>query len=403
MFVVVLIAAVFCNLAVAGLWFLLLTRLDVNRKRKGRPGLLAGFFLAGFLSLIPTELLYRVSYGFWGSFPGLLDLSVIVDELFITGPVEEFSKFIVFFLVSRRLRSLREPLDGLLQAAAVGLAFATAENLKYCLGFGLQVLPLRATLCVGGHLFYAAIWGYVYAAALYPCPGESPRGERRLAFLAVAPAAIIHALYNVLVTSRHIGLGVLVDLGALGLAAAGYRSLLGFSPYAAIRGKDPARALEATSLGLLWDPASLCLQHRASLLRLHRGEHDQALVHLHACLSLLPQHPYYLGLRGITHLAAGRVEEGAAVIETAWPRSSRAQRRTLVANARSVLAPARGRAAGEGLTLGVPLPEISGELRARYPHTYEVVQRIAGRRALPTPRAGRRVPLTRRRYLLRVA
>jgi hypothetical protein len=343
--------------------------------------------------MVPVFPLYHLAYGFWGYYPDRLGLSAVIDQLFVTGPIEEFSKFIVFFLLSRRLRSLREPLDGLLQAAAVALAFATAENIKYTFEYGLLIIPLRAALSTGGHLFYAAIWGYIYAAVVYPSPGDNPRPELRLAFLALAPAAIIHALYNMLVLAGHPGAGILVDLVALGLAVVIYRCLLRVSPYAAVRNLAPARALEQTSLALLWNPGSPCLHHRASLLRLQRAEYDQALVHLHACLSTRPGHPYYLCLRGVAQLAAGQTEEGAAVIETSWPKLPKDNRRALVTNARTVLGAGRAPAA---------LPE-AGEVRERFPHTYEVLQRITARRVLPTPRTGQRIPLTRWRYLVRVA
>jgi len=179
-----------CSLLIGAGWFAVVLRLDTHRRDKNSRAILLKFFLAGFLSLIPTFVLFRLSNALWGSFMdyGWL-FSAFIDQMFITGPVEEFSKFITFLLLSRRMKSIKEPLDGVLQGAAVALAFATAENFLYSVGYGPSVLPLRAVLSTTGHLVYASFWGYVYAAVVYESAGRRMVSEYKAIFAAVLPAA----------------------------------------------------------------------------------------------------------------------------------------------------------------------------------------------------------------------
>ncbi len=321
--------------------------------------------MGGFLSLVPTFLLYALAYGIWKEASRSDRLATMAQHLFITGPVEETAKFLVFFFLSRRLRSLREPLDGLLQAAAVALAFATFENLQYTMAYGLSVLPLRAVVCTGGHIFYAALWGYFYACIAYPAAGRKIKRAWPPILASLASAALLHGLYNILVTGPFWPSGLLVDGVALALAILFYKRFRGFSPYQPVRGGSPAAALKRTVLALRWDPKNVPLQHRAALLKLHQGDYEEALTHLRVCLRSLPAHPYYLCLRGLVRAASGQPQKGASDVECGWPRLPRTQRRTLLNNALATLG------AANRMTL---LPEISC---FRYPNTAELLGRIA--------------------------
>jgi hypothetical protein len=122
---------IFFNLLAGSAWVGLVILLDTHRREKKSQVVLLKFFLFGFLCLIPMTILYFLSYAFWGNFLEDGWLFAFIDEMFITGPVEEFSKFIIFLLLSRSMKSIKEPIDGVLQAGTVALAFATAENFLY--------------------------------------------------------------------------------------------------------------------------------------------------------------------------------------------------------------------------------------------------------------------------------
>ena len=139
---------IFFNLLAGSAWIGLVILLDTHRREKKSQVVLLKFFLFGFLCLIPMTILYLLSYAFWWNFLDDGRLFVFIDEMFITGPVEEFSKFIVFLLLSRKMKSIKEPIDGVLQAGTVALAELTAAlrcNPGSCL------LNQRAALL---HLYY---------------------------------------------------------------------------------------------------------------------------------------------------------------------------------------------------------------------------------------------------------
>lgn len=79
---------------------------------------------------------------------------------------EETAKLLMLWLLLRKCKDFDERYDGLVYAAAVGLGFATFENILYLAsaGFGFfQVAFSRAFLAVPGHFAFAIVMGYYYS------------------------------------------------------------------------------------------------------------------------------------------------------------------------------------------------------------------------------------------------
>ena len=79
---------------------------------------------------------------------------------------EETAKLLMLWLLLRRCKDFDERYDGIVYATAVGLGFATFENILYLAssGFGFfQVAISRALLAVPGHFAFAVIMGYYYS------------------------------------------------------------------------------------------------------------------------------------------------------------------------------------------------------------------------------------------------
>ena len=115
----------------------------------------------GILSIVLTfimqvrweEILFRVT--------GLhYYMNPFVANFLIVGPVEELSKFAVFIALTGIMKSIKEPRDGIPQAASVALGFALVENLIYVFRYGIIVLLVRSILSIIGHMSYAVIWGF---------------------------------------------------------------------------------------------------------------------------------------------------------------------------------------------------------------------------------------------------
>jgi len=377
----------FFSLLVGSAWVGLVILLDTHRREKKSQAVLLKFFLFGFLSLIPMTILYLLSYAFWGNFEVGGWLFSFIDEMFISGPVEEFSKFIVFLLLSRKLKSIKEPMDGVLQAGTVALAFATAENFLYARSYGLGILPFRSVLSTSGHLFYAAIWGYIYGAIVYESAGRKLKSEYRAIFAAVLPAAILHGLYNFMLDVWSVAGAVLVDVGALVMAVAIYRFLRDHSPYNPLKGKTPQQALSELTAALRYNPRSPLLNQRVALLHFYYRDFSKALAHVRTCRESRPANPYFQCLEAVARILNGKIENGAELMEKAYPRLSHEARRALVRNIRRVVSRSDP-SLPEPFTLG---PE--------HPFTALFFEKITGLRAPAATGSYRRVQLTRRRYL----
>lgn len=377
----------FLSLFVGAVWVGLVILLDTHRREKNSQVVLLKFFLFGFLSLIPVKILYFLSYAFWGSFEVAGLMYTFIDEMFITGPAEELSKFVVFLLLSSRMRSIKEPVDGVLQAGTVALAFATAENFFYTLWYGLYVLPARAVLSVSGHLFYAAIWGYIYGAIVYENAGRRLRSEYRMIFAAVLPAAILHGLYNFMLDLGSIGAAVLVDLVALVIAVVIYRFLRSRSPYRPLAGKTPRRAMSELNAALRYNPKSPLLNQRLALLHIYYRDFPKALEHIRTCRGSRPANPYFLCMEAVARILVGEIDRGAELMEKSYPRLSHQARSALVRNIRRVVSRSDP---------ALPNPYL---FSAEHPLTARFFEKITGLRVPTATRSCQRIQLTRRRYL----
>ncbi len=136
-------------------------------------------------------------------------LSFLAANLAIIGPLEEFLKFVPFFLVTLRFREFDEKTDGIIYAAAVALGFASFENLGYLAALQGFDLVGRAIASPLTHAVFASVWGYLVGCAFL---------EKKSLFLpalaGILLAGICHGLFNFFTTSvRWRFLGALLILG----------------------------------------------------------------------------------------------------------------------------------------------------------------------------------------------
>jgi len=326
----------------AALWLCGLIRLDPHRGAKGTSRRVAGFFLLGMLSVVPTDLLYRI-YPVDLVFLGLPLLDDFTYNICVVGPIEELSKFLVFLLLVRRFRTIREPVDGVYQAAAVGLGFAIVENLLYGSWYGPDTAFLRSFVTPLAHMSYASLWGFVYASRVWGNPGAGRR-ERLAVLAAVGPAAFVHGFSNFL---ANFGPSILVfDALFASLAFAALGRLRAESPFAAGNLGRPGEALGSIAASLRLDPANPHLHLRAAHLRLRQNEPVIAAEHVERFLRCRPDDPYGLGLKGAALVLSGIHVEGERLLahaEAAMPPSTR---RAFRRNLRRTIAPGPGRRPG---------------------------------------------------------
>jgi RsiW-degrading membrane proteinase PrsW (M82 family) len=109
--------------------------------------------------------------------------------------VEESLKFGALVVLGVGDREIDEPFDWLVYAVAVGLGFATVENLAYVLRGGHEVAIVRAVTAVPVHAYCATTMGWWLAqASLTSC-----RSPRRAWLLALLEPTLWHGAYDTLV------------------------------------------------------------------------------------------------------------------------------------------------------------------------------------------------------------
>jgi len=81
----------------------------------------------------------------------------------IVGPVEEISKFILFYtvlMVTKEKKISDHPFKYMFYFAMTGLGFAIFENIHYIMMYGESVLPIRTFTSTVAHMIFGLLFGY---------------------------------------------------------------------------------------------------------------------------------------------------------------------------------------------------------------------------------------------------
>ncbi len=183
------------------LWLWFIVRLD--RLRPSSRKWIALTFLYGTLSTIPAALVtsFFISELYFNPITAFAAYSM--SMLLVIGPVEETCKFLAIRLSVYRTLHFEESMDGLVYGAAASLGFASLENLVYVLGYGPDVMVIRAPISTLGHMVFGCMWGF--GLGLY----RSGRGAW-VVWVGLVGAAVFHGLFNYLVFSPIPWLGYLL-------------------------------------------------------------------------------------------------------------------------------------------------------------------------------------------------
>ena len=114
--------------------------------------------------------------------------------------IEEFSKFLMVWILFYRNKNFSEPMDGIVYAASVALGFASLENAMYLLQ-GYSQMPfmlsstllIRAFLSVPAHALFSSFWGY--ALGRYKFEKDA---KIWIVFAGLLLAMLMHSLFNLL-------------------------------------------------------------------------------------------------------------------------------------------------------------------------------------------------------------
>mgnify|MGYP006293482511 CR=1 FL=1 len=271
------------NFAAAYLWYRLLGGRIRHVADKRNSRILAGFFFVGMVSIPVTLVLHLLHPATW--FLPVVYSSGFLYHVILTGVTEEWAKFLCFMLAVYGGGVIREPQDGAVQAAAVGLGFGTVENMLYIWNAPNISMAVRPLFSTGGHMIYAAFWGAFYAAAAYSnAQGRDPQAYR-IAAISVFLVAFVHGCFNALLSSPWPEMALLSDALILAFSVAAFFYLLHNSPYRRFGYLESARAVATIRIGLSFNPKSTVLNRRMGLYLMHQGAYDEAARHFSAAMA----------------------------------------------------------------------------------------------------------------------
>lgn len=160
-------------------------------------------YLLGMVVTIPVAFIEGLSS---------LVFSEFLVAVMVAPIVEEGAKFLVVRKTVYQTTEFDEPVDGIVYAAAVGLGFATLENVIYVFSaletsfaFAVQTGVVRAFLSVPGHVLFSTLWGDALGRAKF-----LPAGRRSgIIAWGLILAMFSHGLFNLLLYDA-IGFAILV-------------------------------------------------------------------------------------------------------------------------------------------------------------------------------------------------
>lgn len=173
-------------------------------------------FILGAAIVLPAGVLERLmmkSPGF--SEPGIQ--GQLITAFFVAGMIEEFLKAAIFdrsVLQSKSL--LRDRIDCIVYAAAIGLGFATVENILYVTSNGLLTAVVRSVTAVPAHFMFAVIMGYYFSRVRFD--------NKSKVYAYLVPAAV-HGTYDAFALSSSLTADFMLVLFLLALVETSVRIL----------------------------------------------------------------------------------------------------------------------------------------------------------------------------------
>lgn len=322
----------FFDLLAVEFWMRLIMKIDKFRTDKNSLSTLRKLFLGGIASALFTLLLYRFTDPIADSLFSIADFEIAAFyyHLLIVGPVEEFAKFALFVFITKKLNSIHEPLDAVIQAATIAIGFAAAENFKYGMNYGLDILLLRSVVTMLGHATLSSIWGFVYGTTI---ANRSAVHLNRQAFpsilIALVPAAFLHGVYNYFFDLNIPGVSWFVVGIEIAVTIIILIIVLRISPY---RSRAPMGSKEAISqhiAALKLHPESYLLRKRLAVHFMRNWEFAKAEVLLFQALTIRPNAIQPHLLLGAIKIIFGNELEGCDAIKRAWERIDLSQRRRI--------------------------------------------------------------------------
>jgi RsiW-degrading membrane proteinase PrsW (M82 family) len=159
------VAALAVNILV---WVWIINLYD-NQRPEPISGLIFAIAIGGMLSTIYTFWAGSAIYDKLGlaSIDERSQWWLLLIKLFVAVTMEETAKLLAFLYVISKEKYIKEPIDCMVYAMAVGLGFAAIENSLYMFEQGVGSIVIRSIISMPFHILYGGLIGYGYAQAKY--------------------------------------------------------------------------------------------------------------------------------------------------------------------------------------------------------------------------------------------
>ncbi len=191
------VVGIYVSAAVLPAVFLMRYIYRQDKIEKEPPALLFSLALRGVSAALVSIVLEYLGINILSS---LLDRSspayAVILAFLVVAVVEEGTKF--FFL---KRRTWHDPnfnyrFDGVVYAVFVSLGFAAFENIRYVLGYGLNVAVPRAILAIPGHMGFAVFMGLFYGRAKLCEDYGNEAGKAANLRAGYLSAVVLHGFYD---------------------------------------------------------------------------------------------------------------------------------------------------------------------------------------------------------------
>ncbi len=158
-------------------------------RHREHPKFVLFMYVIGAISVLPAGLIEKCLLDLYTATPDPPTgfMATLVTAFFVAGITEETIKAIVFQRAVLHKRFFDEPYDGVVYAVAIGLGFATVENILYVLSDGLSTAFVRAFTAVPAHALFGVVMGSYFSKA---------RFEGAPVWHAYIVPALLHGLYD---------------------------------------------------------------------------------------------------------------------------------------------------------------------------------------------------------------
>jgi RsiW-degrading membrane proteinase PrsW (M82 family) len=123
--------------------------------------------------------------------------SELVDAFLSSSLLEEYVKWFILYYAIYQHVEFDEPFDGIVYGASVSLGFATAENIFYLIGNGIEHALSRALLPVSSHAMFGVIMGFYLGKAKF-----TDTLKYKGIIIALILPFLLHGIYDYILISQ---------------------------------------------------------------------------------------------------------------------------------------------------------------------------------------------------------